>query len=68
MFAAVDDVADARDCEGGFGDVGGEDDFASVFRGGGEEDAVLKGLWEGGEEREGEDLVVWVSLGWMRGS
>jgi hypothetical protein len=50
VFAAVDDMADTGDCDGGFGDVCGEDDFAGVFRGRGQKDAVLEGGSEGSEE------------------
>ena len=56
VFAAVDDEADAGDCDGGFGDVCGEDDFAgSGWRW--EEDALLGSLGECGEEGKSEDLL-----------
>lgn len=44
--AGVDDEADAGDGEGGFGDVGGEDEFSL---GGGLEDALLVGVGEAAE-------------------
>jgi len=56
-FAGVDDEADAWDGDGGFGDVGCEDDFAG-FGGGRAENELLGVLGKGGEEGEGEDLLV----------
>lgn len=63
MFAAVDNVADAGDRDGSFGDIGGDDNLAGIFRRRGLEDAMLEGGSEGGEEWEREELRVWsVSL------
>lgn len=51
----VDDETDAGNREGGFGDVGGEDDFP-VLRGG--EDALLFGVGEAAEERDDLDFRI----------
>lgn len=55
-FTSVNDVTHARDGDGGFGNVGGEDDFAGVGGWGGEEDALLLFRRKGGVERKDKYL------------
>ena len=54
-LAAVDDEAHAGDGDGRFGDVGGQDHFAGLGRGG-VEDELLGGGGQGGEEGEDKEL------------
>ena len=62
--AGVDDVADAGDGEGGFGDVGGEDDAALAGEG---EDALLFFGAEAGEEGEDVGAVAEVAFEFLGG-
>ncbi len=61
----VDDGPDIRDGEGGFGDVGGEDDAAFCGRGG--KDGLLGVAGEAGEKGEDEGIRVAATFEEVRG-